>query len=63
VLKKYGLPVSDDMPVEQIVEATAMDKKGSGKNIKLILLDQIGNSSIFEMERSNLLDFANGSLS
>jgi 3-dehydroquinate synthetase len=39
-----------------------MDKKGSGKNIKLILLGEIGNASIFEMERSDLLDFAKGSL-
>ncbi len=62
VLKKYTLPVNDEMPIEKIVEATAMDKKGSGKNIKLVLLGEIGKASLFEMERTDLLDFAKGSL-
>ena len=62
ILKKYGLPISDEMPIEDIVEATAMDKKGSGKNIKLILLGEIGSASLFEMERTDLLDFAKSSL-
>jgi len=62
VLKKYNLPITDEMSIEEIVDATAMDKKGSGKNIKLILLGEIGSASLFEMERSDLLDFAKGSL-
>lgn len=55
--KKYNLPVSDNLAIENIVKSSFSDKKSTGKKISLILLDKIGSSIIYPVEKSEMLDF------
>ncbi len=57
LLEKYYLPTETDWSVEQIAEATALDKKSAGKNLRLILLHDIGDSYIYTLPRENLEEF------
>ena len=49
LLEKYGLPVSDSAPLDQIVEATALDKKGLGGDLRIVLLHTIGDSFVHRL--------------
>ncbi|WP_195983782.1 3-dehydroquinate synthase [Clostridium sp. D33t1_170424_F3] len=60
VLQKYGLPTSSDLPLEQIVAATASDKKSSGSSIGLVLLKKIGESFVHTVSRTELATLAEG---
>lgn len=55
-LKKYSLPVTDEMPVNRILEATALDKKSSGGMISLIMLREIGESFVDRVSRGSLTE-------
>lgn len=55
-LKKYNLPVTDEMPVNRILEATALDKKSSGGMISLIMLREIGESFVDHVSRGSLAE-------
>ena len=55
VLVQYGLPVEDCFTKEEIIEATALDKKSDGETLQLILLKEIGESIIYPIHRSQLL--------
>lgn len=44
VLEKYHLPVADSCPMEKIFAVTALDKKSAGSSIRVILLNEIGDS-------------------
>lgn len=59
-LSQYGLPTSDPTPLPAVVEATAMDKKGAGRNLNLILLKEIGDSFLYPVERDNISSFLEG---
>lgn len=52
LLEKYGLPVSDSAPLDQIVEATALDKKGLGGDLRIVLLHTIGDSFVHRLPRA-----------
>lgn len=52
LLEKYGLPVSDSTPLDQIVEATALDKKGLGGDLRIVLLHTIGDSFVHRLPRA-----------
>ena len=54
VLKRYGLPTQDDFSWEQVVDATALDKKSDGATLRVILLSKIGESVIRPMTREAL---------
>lgn len=54
VLERYGLPTKDRFTWEQVVEATALDKKSDGATLRVILLSQIGQSVIQPMTREAL---------
>lgn len=56
VLEQYGLPTSDRFAKEEIVRATALDKKSDGDTLRLILLSKIGESVIYPIQREALLD-------
>ena len=60
VLEKYHLPVHSDLPLSQIVEATASDKKSTGSSINLVLLKNIGESFVHKVARSDLAALAEG---
>lgn len=54
VLKRYGLPTQDEFSWEQVVDATALDKKSDGATLRVILLSKIGESVIRPMTREAL---------
>ncbi len=54
VLKHYGLPIEDKFSKEEIVKATALDKKTMGDTLNLILLTEIGQSVIYPVKREDL---------
>lgn len=55
-LRKFQLPTSDPMPIDQILSATAFDKKNSGGMIGLILLKQIGEGFVDRIYRDRLAE-------
>lgn len=57
-LKKYDLPTEDTAETEKILAATALDKKGVGSNIRVILLKEIGEAFVEEMSRARLAKLA-----
>lgn len=55
VLEQYGLPTQDRFSKEEVVAATALDKKSDGDTLRLILLKDIGESVIYPIRREELL--------
>lgn len=55
VLKKYNLPTSTDFSNEEIINATALDKKSDGDKINIILLKKIGEAVIYKTDRDTVL--------
>ena len=55
VLAKYGLPVEHRFTNEEVVAATALDKKSDGDTLRLILIPRIGESVIRPITRQELL--------
>ena len=55
--KKYGLPISDSHSFEQIAKATSGDKKSSGRQIELVILDKIGESHRHLINQSDICDY------
>lgn len=60
VLERYGLPTEAGFTNQEIVEATALDKKSDGDTLRLILIKEIGESLIYPINRGALLDALNG---
>lgn len=58
VLQKYGLPVSDDIETDRLLEATLTDKKGRGDEITLILLREIGGGFLHRVSRETFQKLA-----
>ncbi len=54
VLGQYGLPTSSQFSWEEIVDATALDKKSDGSSLRLILLKEIGDAVIHPVTREDL---------
>ena len=57
LLERYNLPTTTDWSMEQIAEATALDKKSAGKNLRLILLRDIGDAYIYTIPAADLQMF------
>ena len=55
VLEQYGLPTQDRFSKEEVVAATALDKKSDGDTLRLILLKDMGESVIYPILREELL--------
>lgn len=55
-LRKFELPVSDDMSLDKIISASALDKKNSGNMLSLILLKQIGDGFVDRIYRDRLAE-------
>lgn len=59
ILKNYDLPCEVEIKKSELAEAVAVDKKGVGSQINLILLNKIGDVVIKKIEKSEFLaDFA-----
>ncbi len=55
VLARYGLPTQTAFGREEIVAATALDKKSAGDSLRFILIPEIGKSQIYPLTRRELL--------
>lgn len=55
LLRQYGLPTDDDAPAEVLAQAASLDKKGMGKTLNLILLNEIGSSFVHPIPRAEFL--------
>lgn len=56
VLGRYGMPTEPGFTAEEIVAATALDKKSDGETLRFILVPEIGGSLIRPMAREELLE-------
>lgn len=56
LLEQYGLPTEDKFTREEVVAATALDKKSDGDTLRVILLPRIGESVIRPITRQELLE-------
>lgn len=55
LLVKLGLPIEDNHTLDEIIDATNLDKKSVGKKINLIFVPEIGKSIVKQEERSLLI--------
>lgn len=55
ILENYNLPREVEISGSELAEAVAVDKKGVGSRINLILLNKIGDVSIKKLEKSEFL--------
>lgn len=55
--EKYGLPTSDKATFEEMADAAKSDKKTTGGDINLVLLNKIGDSFTKKIELNRLLEF------
>lgn len=56
VLAKNNMKTADSHSVADIVSAMSADKKRTGKGIKFIMLNEIGNSFIYPVENEKIAD-------
>lgn len=54
VVKKYHLPATADISHDELVSAAAVDKKGDGDSINLILLRCIGEAVVCKTKKSDI---------
>ena len=55
LLEQYGLPTSDSFTNEQVIEATALDKKSDGDILRAVLIPEVGDSIVYPIKREELL--------
>ena len=55
VLQAYGLPTESPYSFSEVMEAAALDKKTFGKQLNLILLEDIGKAVVHPVDRSYLI--------
>ena len=56
LLEQFGLPTAIDCTRAQYADAIALDKKGSGEDLSLIVLKSIGNALIHKLPRAEVPD-------
>ncbi|NLW11549.1 MAG: hypothetical protein GX028_05975, partial [Clostridiaceae bacterium] len=56
VLESYKLPVSTDLPLEDILPVIASDKKNMGSRLYFVLLRGIGDAFLKPMKRTELAE-------
>lgn len=54
LLQQYGLPTETDFTADELMRATALDKKSDGDTLNLILLTDIGEAVIHRILRNEL---------
>lgn len=57
LLERYNLPTATDRNMDELAKATALDKKSAGKNLRLILLHDIGDAYIYTIPAADLQMF------
>jgi len=59
-LARYGLPADDPAPLDELLRAARLDKKGMGDTLNLIVLRKIGDSLRRPIRRDSLGAFMRG---
>ncbi|HAN44520.1 MAG TPA: 3-dehydroquinate synthase, partial [Ruminococcaceae bacterium] len=57
ILEKYKLPTAVDADLAELCRIAGSDKKRSGGNISLIVLEQIGRSMLYKIKVDEMADF------
>lgn len=57
LLEKYELPTSYEVPVSQLIEYIARDKKASGKSITIACVNEIGSFELKEIQVNKIENF------
>ena len=52
VLESYGLPVSSEIPLSELMEAMKLDKKTLNNQLKIVLLSEIGEAYVHSTDMS-----------
>ena len=60
VCEKYSLPTQNNFSIENLSETILQDKKNFGEYINLVILKNIGNSFLFKLPSSNIINFLEG---
>ncbi len=60
LLQRYSLPIDDPADLEDLLDATASDKKSAGSQIRPVLLRRIGESFFTPMPREEFRRFCAG---
>lgn len=60
ILKKYTLPISDKADLEQVFDASLLDKKVRDDNINIVLLKSIGEGFIHSIDKRQFKQFIAG---
>ncbi|MDO4460211.1 MAG: 3-dehydroquinate synthase [Clostridia bacterium] len=56
LLKKMHLPTDDaEFPIDKIIDATALDKKSTGRILNLVCIKKIGETFVYKTERNLLV--------
>ena len=55
LLEELSLPTESDFSIDEIVDATALDKKTFGRNLNLIFISEAGSALIHKIERNYLI--------
>ena len=57
LLSRYGLPTGSELPVSEILDAARSDKKRSGDDISLVILERIGSARVLRLPFGELPGF------
>lgn len=57
LLLKYKLPYEHDIPMDQLFATMKLDKKASGQDISIILLEEIGKATIKKIPKEELIQY------
>lgn len=56
LLKKMELPTdAPEYTIDEIIDATALDKKSTGKKLNLVIIPKIGETSVYKTDRNYLV--------
>lgn len=55
ILTKYKLPIKSDVPSKELLKSIALDKKNINKSLSIILLQEIGNSFVYQTTSDYIL--------
>ena len=55
LLQAYRLPTEDASPLEEVLAAVSVDKKGAGEKLRIVLLRRLGEGFLYTLPREEFL--------
>lgn len=62
LLQAYQLPTEDSSPLEEVLAAVSLDKKGAGEKLRIVLLRRLGESFLYTLPREEFLSLCRQTL-